>query len=51
MWFLISESSKKPVRRSYKIMSCIPVQKTLGTTSKLGLPGIFHLAKYESEFS
>lgn len=41
----------KPVRGSYKIMSYIPVWKTPGIPHKLRLAGIFHLAKYEYEFS
>lgn len=41
----------KPTRRSCKIMSYIPVWKTPGIPHKLGLAGIFHLAKYEYEFS
>lgn len=32
-------------------MSYIPVRKTPGIPHKLGLAGIFHLAKYEYEFS
>lgn len=41
----------KPARRSCKITSYIPVWKTPGIPHKLGLAGIFHLAKYEYEFS
>lgn len=41
----------KPARRSCKIMSYIPVEKTPGILHKLGLAGDFHLAKYEYEFS
>lgn len=32
-------------------MSYIPVRITPGIPCKLGLDGIFHLAKYEYEFS
>lgn len=41
----------KPVSRSYKIMSYIPVCKTPRTPHKLKLAGISHLGKYEYEFS
>lgn len=41
----------KPVRRSYKTTSYIPVWKTPRIPHKLRLTGIFHLAKYEYEFS
>jgi len=39
------------VRRSYKITSYIPVRKNPEIPHKVELVGIFHLAKYEYEFS